>query len=544
MKDLTVQFFEKRRKELDEPFNSIKSDLQELADYFSPRSVKFLTNDKNKTQKKKNTKIIDSTPLIAIRNFASGMMSGATNPSTNWFRVKIKNYNMDLDYETKTWCGFCEKLFRDAFYSSKLYSKLPTVYKQLAIFGFSCLALEPDYDDLFISNVLPIGSYKYSKNYKGEVDTIYREYAETAKNIVERFGEKNVSDSVLNSYKTTPENNFDIVHAIMPNLNYDKTQIWSKNKKFISVYYEKSQNKKFLSVSGFDKFPYIMFESEINGEDIYPCESPAINALPDVKQLFSMIKDYATALKKIVSPQMQGPSRLKNYKSAPDTFVAVDDSSAGVRPTYEVAPRILEIENQIEKMKETVKEHFYNDLFAMILNTAERSRTATEVNELKEEKMILLTPLLMQIHSGLNLIFEWLFDEFIRLDILPEAPEAIQGGQVEIEFVSTLAQAQKVQKIAGMERFTTFTMNLANALDPMLRYKINGCKLIDDYADYANIDPSQLNPTEYVDELKQAQAEKEAQAEQIAALQQGSEMIKNIGGVDAIGQNLAQRVGL
>lgn len=287
-----------------------------------------------------------------------------------------------------------------------------------------------------------------------------------------------------------------------------------------------------------------MFESEVNGEDIYPCDSPGINALPDVKQLFSMIKDYATALKKIVSPQMQGPSRLKNYKSAPDTFVAVDDSSAGVRPTYEVAPRILEIENQIEKMKEIVKEHFYNDLFAMILNTAERSRTATEVNELKEEKMVLLAPLLMQIHSGLNLIFEWLFDEFIRLDILPEAPEAIQGGQVEIEFVSTLAQAQKVQKIAGMERFTTFTMNLANALDPMLRYKINGCKLIDDYADYANIDPSQLNPTEYVEEMKQAQAEKEAQAEQIAALQQGSEMIKNIGGVDAIGQNLAQRVGL
>lgn len=100
----------------------------------------------------------------------------------------------------------------------------------------------------------------------------------------------------------------------------------------------------------------------------------------------------------------------------------------------------------------------------------------------------------------INLIFEWLFDEFIRLDILPEAPEAIQGGQVEIEFVSTLAQVQKVQKIAGMERFTTFTMNLANALDPMLRYKINGCKLIDDYADYANIDPSQLNPTEYVEE--------------------------------------------
>lgn len=544
MKELTVQFFERRRKELDEPFDNIKSDLQELADYFSPRSVKFLTNDKNKTHKKKNKKIIDSTPLIAVRNFASGMMSGATNPSTNWFRMKIKNYNMEMDYETKTWCSACERLFRDAFNSSKLYTKLPTIYKQLGIFGFSCLALEKDFEDLFIANVLPIGSYKYSKNYKGEVDTVFREYTETAKNIVEQFGESNVSDAVLNASKTTPENNFDIIHAIMPNPNFDTTKKWAKNKKFISVYYEKSQNKKFLSESGFDKFPYIVFESEVNGEDIYPCESPAINALPDVKQLFSMVKDYATALKKIVTPQMQGPAKFKDYKSSPDIYIPVEDSSSGVRPTYEVTPRVLEVENQIEKMKETVKEHFYNDLFAMILNTAERSRTATEVNELKEEKMVLLAPLLMQIHAGLNLIFEWLFDEFISVDILPEPPENIQGGQIEIEFVSTLAQAQKVQKIAGMERFTTFTMNLANALDPMLRNKINGSKLIDDYADYANIDPTQLNPTEYVEAIRQAQAEKEQQMQQMQALQQGSEMIKNIGGVDAIGQNLAQRVGL
>lgn len=545
MNKLKTQFFEKRRAELDEAFNFIKSDLQELSDYFSPRSVKFLTSDKNKTRKKKNSKIIESTPLIAVRNFSSGMMSGATNPSTNWFRIKIKNNQNKNDYETKLWCSAVETLFRDSFNSSKLYTKLPIVYKQLGIYGYSCLSLEEDYEDLFIANVLPIGSYKYSKNYKGEVDTIFREYSETAKNIVEQFGENNVSDSVKDSYKSNPQNSYDIIHAVMPNPNYDKNNIWAKNKKYISVYYEKSQNEKFLSQSGFEKFPYIVFESEVNGEDVYPCESPAINALPDVKQLFSMIKDYTIAVKKMASPQMQGPSIYKdNYSTAPNIYLPVDDSAGGIRPTHEVNPRLLELEKNISELKETVKEHFYNDLFAMILNTAERSRTATEVNELKEEKMVLLAPLLIQIHLGLNRIFEWLFSEFIRVDILPEPPEAIQGEQIEIEFVSTLAQAQKVQKIAGMERFTTFAMNLANALDPMLRNKINGSKLIDDYADYANIDPTQLNPTEYVEAMRKAQAEKEQQMQQMAALQQGSEMIKNIGGVDAIGQNLAQRVGL
>ena len=546
--ELTKKFFEQRRFELESPFNEIKADLQELADFFYPRSVRFLANKVNKTNKRRNKKILDSTPITAVRNFSSGMMSGATSPAQNWFKFKIRNYNMENDYEVKNWCAQVEKLMRDAFNASKIYTKLPIIYKQLGVFGFAALSLEPDYDDIFVCRVLPIGSYRYAKNYKGQIDTFVREYSETAKNIVEQFGKENVSDAVKNAYEKSPQTYFELIHFVMPNPNFDSTKVWAKNKEFISVYYEKaSKDNKFLSESGFDKFPYVVFEAETNGEDVYPSDCPGINALPDVKQLFEMIKEYAKAIKKIVSPPLKGPAKYKDrtISTLPEAYTPdADDGSEGVRPIHEVNPRILELSQQIENLKNTVKEHFYNDLFAMILNTAERGRTATEVNELKEEKMVLLSPLLEQIHSGLDLIHSWCFEEFLRVDILPEPPEQIQGGELESEFVSTLAQAQKVQKIASMERFSTFTINLANTLDPMLRAKINGSKIIDDYADFANIDPSQVNPTEYVEQMRAAQEQKQQQQEQLAAIQQGTEMIKNMGGVDAIGANLAARVGM
>lgn len=546
--ELTKKFFEQRRFELESPFNEIKADLQELADFFYPRSVRFLANKVNKTNKRRNKKILDSTPITAVRNFSSGMMSGATSPAQNWFKFKIRNYNMENDYEVKNWCAQVEKLMRDAFNASKIYTKLPIIYKQLGVFGFAALSLEPDYDDIFVCRVLPIGSYRYAKNYKGQIDTFVREYSETAKNIVEQFGKENVSDAVKNAYEKSPQTYFELIHFVMPNPNFDSTKVWAKNKEFISVYYEKaSKENNFLSESGFDKFPYVVFEAETNGEDVYPSDCPGINALPDVKQLFEMIKEYAKAIKKIVSPPLKGPAKYKDrtISTLPEAYTPdADDGSEGVRPIHEVNPRILELSQQIENLKNTVKEHFYNDLFAMILNTAERGRTATEVNELKEEKMVLLSPLLEQIHSGLDLIHSWCFEEFLRVDILPEPPEQIQGGELEIEFVSTLAQAQKVQKIASMERFSTFTINLANTLDPMLRAKINGSKIIDDYADFANIDPSQVNPTEYVEQMRAAQEQKQQQQEQLAAIQQGTEMIKNMGGVDAIGANLAARVGM
>lgn len=542
------KYFETRRKELDSPFNEIKGDLLELSQYFYPRSTRFLANEVNKTNRKKNTKIIDSTPVIALRNFSSGMMSGATSPAQNWFKFKIKNYNMENDYEVKSWCSTIEKIARDAMYSSKTYNKLPIVYKQLGTFGFSTLALESDYDDLFTCKVLPMGSYRYAKDYKGEVDTLVREYSETAKNLVQQFGEENVSDAVKMMNEKTPQQYVEVIHFVMPNPNYDTTKAWAKNKKFISVYYEKnSKQNKFLSESGFDRFPYIVFEAETNGEDVYPSDCPAINALPDLKQLNTMIKEYAKAIKKIVSPPLKGPAKFKDrtISTLPESYIEdVEGDNQGVRPVHEVNPRILELSQEIATIKETIKEHFYNDLFAMILNTAERGRTATEVNELKEEKMVLLSPLLEQIHSGLTRFFDWLIEELFAVDILPPPPEQIQGGEFEIEFVSTLAQAQKVQKIAAMERFSTFSLNLASALDPLIRFKVNGCKMVDDYADFANIDPSQVNPTEYVEQMRAQQQQKEEQQEQLAAMQQGTEMIKNIGGVDAIGANLAARVGV
>ena len=545
--EYTKKYFNLRKIELDVAYNSLKPDWQELADFFLPRSVRFLARSVNK-QPAKNKKIKDSTPLLAVRNFSSGMMSGATNPATNWFKVRIRNYQQEESYEVKKWSGDVENIFRDIFNSSNLYRILPSVYKQIGVFGISVVALSSDEKSIVRCQVLPIGSYRIAKNEKGDVDTICRVYMETAKNLYDKFGEENVSSQVLNSINANRfEDLYEVVHFVEPNRNYLPDSVWAKDKAFVSVYYESSSNEeKFLSKSGFDKFPYAVFESEINGEDVYPSECPGVNALPDVKQLMSMVIDEGKAIKKMISPTYKGPASLKNKKmiDAPAAFIEEDENGRGLSPIYEVNPRILEVDSIIEKLKESIKEIFYNDLFAMILNTAERSRTATEVNELKEEKMVLLSPLLQQIHNGLNQIMDWVFNECVNLSIIPEPPFELLDASMDIEFVSTLAQAQKVSKISAMERFTTFTINLAQALDPALRMKLNANKIIDDYADFANISADQLVPTRDVEKIKKQDEEAQTQKQQIEQLKTGSEIIKNIAGTDSYGSDLMARLGL
>ncbi len=539
----TVEYFQKRKHELEEIFNVIKPDLQELSDYFLPRSTQFLTRNIRKPIPK-SKKIIDSTPLIALRNFSSGMMSGATSPTTRWFKTTVDDNENKNNFYFKKWCHTQEELTRKILYSSNFYQCLPEIYKQLGVFGFSAMGLESDYESVVNFRVLPIGSYYYAKNAQGQVDTFCRVYSETAKNIYENYGQ-NCPDEIVETVENNPYKLFEVIHFVEKNKYYKEKRLSSRFAKYISVVILSSKNE-FLSVKGFDKFPYVVFESGFTNDFDYPQDSPGICALADVKQLMTMVKEYAKAVKKIVCPAYKGPASLKNKKLAdvPGAYIEEDENGRGISPVYEVNPRILELKTEKDELKQIIKEHFYNDLFAMILSTAQRGRTATEVNELKEEKMVLLSPLLEQIHTSLKQILFWIYDEEIKTGILEPLNKNDSNAQFQIEFVSTLAQAQKVANISSMERFTTFVSNIANSIDPILKQKLNAEKIIEDYATFANISPSQLVSKTEMDKIRKETLKTQNQQTQMQIAKEGSQIVQNMGGVDSFGSDLLARFGI
>jgi len=539
--------FVKKLAELDKAYNNIVPVWRELAEYFEPRTSKFLVQDVNK-KPKFSSKIKDSSPAMAVRNFSSGMMSGATSPAQKWFKTSVGNFQKP-SYSVKSWCAVTGDLFRDIFSSSNIYQNFPRVYEQLGIFGISAMCLEKDFSTVMRTKVLPIGSYRIAKDFTGKVDTLYRVYTETAQNLVEEFGEENCSERVRTAAEENGETLIEIVHAVEKNRDADGVGKFAKKKKFISVYFERcGEDEMFLRESGFDAFPYVVFEADVNGEDVYPSKCPGIIALPNVKQLMAMIIKKAKAVDKMVDPALKGSATLKNKQVSnnPNTFVPIPDTATnGLSAIHEVNPQVLQLSNDIEALKATIGQIFYNDLFAMLVNSNyTQPRSATEIQERQQEKMVLLSPLLEQIITALKQIMEWLFLTSIELEILPEPPEEIQGSEFKIEFVSTLAQAQKAGRIGGIERFVTFVSNLGATVDPSAVMKLNVPEIIDDYAEYANIEPVQIVPNEIVAAQKAAAAKQKQQEQVMQNLQQGSEIVNNMGGVDAFGANLDKRIGI
>ena len=95
-----------------------------------------------------------------------------------------------------------------------------------------------------------------------------------------------------------------------------------------------------------------------------------------------------------------------------------------------------------------------------------------------------------------------------------------------------------------MERFTTFVSNIANAIDPVLKSKLNGEKIIEDYASFANISPAQIVPADELEKIRKTISNNENQQMQMNALAQGSQIIQNMGGVDSYGADLLERFGI
>lgn len=542
----TTSYFLKRKNQMDCVFNNIKGDLQELSEFFAPRMSKFIVSDVNKPIKK-TKKIKDSVTIKAVNDFAAGMQSGATSAATRWFKCQMKSKELNKLHEVKIWCNDMEDLMRRILASSNFYQNQLGVYKQFGSYGFAALQMEQDYETVVNFKLLPVGSYRYSKDHRGEPDTLCRNYKETADNIVDKYGYENCSEQVKAAFDTNnTEQLFELVYFVEPNKEYNPKSPLAKHKRFISATFEVGSDK-FLKLSGFDRFPFAIYEAEVNGEDNYPSNCPGIQALPDARQLMEQVKTYSSAMKKIAVPLMKGPASLQKQKGltdSPGQIIPEDDNGRGLSPVYEVNPQILQLKQHSDELKEVIKSHFYNDLFAVILNTAERGRTATEVNEVKEEKMVLLSPLLDQAHKGLRAVLVWIFYLCIATGIMPEPPEIIQKEEMEIEFVSTLALAQKVKGISSIERFTTFTVNLSQMIDPTLVYKINGDQIVDDYAEIANVNPEHVVSTDEVNKKRQEIAQKQAQQEQMQAIQQGTEMIKNMGGIDSFGGDLASRLGV
>jgi hypothetical protein len=503
---------------------------QELTSYILPRNGRYFRQDRDRGYRRHNN-IYDSTGTRALRVLGAGMMSGATSPARQWFRLATPDPELNSYDPVKLWLDDVTKRMQRVFQKSNTYNALHQMYEELGTFGTAATILLPDYQSVIHHYPLTCGEYCISTDAKGRVCTLYREFEMTVSQVVKEFGLEKCSVSVQNMYRT---GNLDqwvpVIHAIEPRADRDIGKRDAKNMPWGSYYFEVGgEEGVFLRESGFQYFPALCPRWSVIGGDIYG-NSPGMEALGDIKQLQHEQLRKAQAIDYQTKPPLQVPASMKNrdVETLPGGVSYYDGQSNGIKTAFEVNLNLQYLLNDIMDCRERVRGSFYADLFLMLANTPNTRMTATEVAERHEEKLLMLGPVLERLHNELlSPLVDITFTRMVAAGALPPAPQELQGMDLNVEFVSMLAQAQRAIGTNAVDRFVGNLGAIAR-MKPDILDKFDQDQWADVYADMLGVDPSLIIADKEVALLRDARNQAMAAKEQAAALQQTSQSVKNM----------------
>jgi len=574
--------YERRMSALQQERQSWESHWRDLSDYILPRRGRFMgfgnkQNGQPNRGDKINSKIIDSTATFALNTLSSGMMSGITSPARPWFRLVTGDPAMMEFGPVKEWLSSVETTLRRVFATSNIYNCLQSTYEELGLFGTAALFVEEDYNDIVRGYPFTCGEYFVANSPRLAVDSIYRSFQLTVSQVVGRFGIEKCSQHVKAAYDRGDYDQWvTVCHAVEPNPHKlgvvpefagrrgsASPYIPADRKAFISCYWEQNSTDKgsFLSIGGYDEFPVMAPRWHLTGSDSWG-RSPAMDALGDVKQLQHMEKTAAHAIDLMVKPPMQAPSALKNQPATilPGGITYVDAMSQGqgLRPTFEVNPRLNEFAMKEGEVRDRINRAFYADLFLMMAQSDRRQVTAREIDERHEEKMLALGPVLERLQNELlGPLIDRTFNILVRNSqagwqgltdkmVLPPPPPEMKGMDLKVDYISILAQAQKAVGTVGLERVAGFVGNLA-AANPEVLDKFDMDQAVDEYGEMLGVSPRVIRSDVKVEALrqgraKQQQAMQQAQAGMTAV--QGAKVLSDVdtGQKNALTDILGMRV--
>ena len=537
---------------------------RELANYILPRRYKWLiTPNMQNRGSPINNYILDSTGTLAARNLSSGMMSGVSSPSRPWIKLKINRIDSTQTSPISLWLAEAERMMNLVLHESNFYNSIAIVYFDLVVFGTAVMLVYEDFDDVIHCFNPCFGEYYVDNDGGMNPCILYREFTMTISQVVDEFEYENCPSNIQQQYdlagaQLTRE--VIIAHAIEPNTDARKYGV-SERFKYREVYWVWGQSsttqnagpavrEAFLRKRGFHERPHIIVRWDLVSNDAYG-RSPGMDALPDIKQLQQEVRRKAQAIDKHVNPPMVADVQLKNQPASmlPGgvtyvTGLASGAGKVGFAPAYTINPDIRGMVEDLNEVRERIKETFFNNLFQTISQFETRSNvSATEIDARRAESLVMLGPVLERIeYELLSPIVERVFAIMSRAGILPPAPPAVQGQPINVEFVSMLATSQAAAATGGIERLLQIAGGLV-AVDPAVMDNIDIDYALDKYSALMNNDPkiirspaelAQIRQQRQQDQAAQQQAQQADQAQKLAAAGQTLSQTDVGGGQNAL----------
>ena len=522
--------YRRNYKQLDQQYDVWKAAYKEVSDYIALGRGRYQDFGEQSNQKSRAaSKVINNTATDALHMLGAGLHGGLSSPARPWFQLGFVDEDMNQFSSYKAWLDGCEKIMYAAFKRSNFYGIIHNIYEEIGGFGTGAMMVDDSPEHGLLFHYFTVGDYRFSVKIDGRTHCFYRKFKMQAAQVEQAFGRAQCSDKVKRLLETTPYEWVEIQHVIEPNAVYNPEKMDSKP--FVSVYFETKEPNKRLSDKGYEEMPVVTPRWQALSNESYGW-GPGLESIGLAKAIQRMAKQAFMASDKMLDPPLALPSSMKDrmLDLSPGGKNVYDETGAKIQPMVQIIPSAMQVyRDNITAIEGKIRRNFHNELFLMIASEDPAKMTATEVLARKEEKMLMVGPTIERLeYEHLQPIVERVFAILARQGKLPPPPAGLEQAEYKIDFVSLLAQAQKLIGAQSIQSYLGLAERVA-LVDPGSVTKTNWDKYLEETADMVSMPAKVVRTEDEVSAIRKAQVEA-AQAEQEQmAMAQGVENVSKLG---------------
>ena len=513
-----------------------RSRYQRLSQFTLPFTGRWLADDANKANEGYNA-IYDSSATDALRTLVAGLHQRASSPATPWMKLATPDPELNKYHTVKTWLEAVSDRMLRIFARSNTYRALPHYYTEMALYGTACGFVAKHPKRVIHHHPMTAGQYALATDGEDMVNVCYREFRMTIAQMVETFGRDRVSPGVLRQYE---RGNFEdyrtICHAIEPRPQSERTpgKVDGVNKEWSSCYFEfegkssRGSASKLsdvaLSEGGFDRFPILAPRWQAAGGDVYG-NSPGMQVLGDVVALQQQTKRKGMAIDYKTKAATQGPRKLQEVDQRPGGHTELEGDQR-IEPLFDA--RHLDLSDLREDLAE-IRERINRGYLAFVfLLQAQNPQdiTALQAQFIEQEKMTLLGPTQERIENELlKPLVDITFDAMLEAGEVPPWPDELEGMDLNVEFLSPLAQAQRAVGASVDDRVQMKVQSLMET-HPEAGDLLDVDHHVRKFVDKVGGSAEQILAPEDVEKKREQRAQAQAAQAQMELMQQGTETAK------------------
>lgn len=424
---------------------------EEAAEYCDPKN-----NNINKVttagERKPVNRLID-VGISSNKMFQSGLSSYLVPSGTRFFKYGTSNPTIkDMD-EIKRYFNDVTEITYDILNNSNFFQEFNKCLGHLGSIGTSCLLVEPSASPKFVNfKSYYINSYYIAEDAFGMVDTVYFELSMSARQVIQLFGEDNVSLKIRNDAEDAKrcDNEYTIIHAIEPNKNAKKGGMKPEDRPISSIYVE-LDSKEVIKSTGYYEMPYAVGRFYQSNNEKYG-RSPAMECMSTLSMVNAMELTRIRSAHRVSNPPWLLPDDDSVHRVSGEggSKIFWDANNPQSKPQQiDIKDNVIINDQMIEIKIAEIKDAFFQALFNPLIDR--QNMTATESSQRMQIALQNLVPAIGRMTTELLIpIFKRMYFILMRAGVYPEMPQALmEGGEIQIGFTSKATMAEQQLEILG-----------------------------------------------------------------------------------------------